>query len=382
MTASLSAATEPVLLKQYKLLGAVIDAPWATRLDHKITRHVIDRYYAKFGNARASLRYLETATGATRTNIVDSLRRIIENGVIKIIRQGIGTRPTEYDLNFDFASKTPSGPVDGTSTSGPVDGTESYLRNMSTDMLTVSRNEDTHAVPTAPPVCGLEAATAAAAWDPEAQPVRFEELWVAFPRKHQRAKAKAEYDKLAPNEALHADLVTAATALAAHHEKNGTEKKWRKHLHSWLPQECYLEDLPEPHENPKEAAIARAKENGPRKATKTTPATKDIGLSSKTPLGRHKVKIIASELLGGSFDAERLMRFSYRIEDGGHEGKEFSHSFKIMSADETTQTNGQSFFSDLRRVTGIDHPENTSDLHDIPLVAIVGPMGRIEYARA
>ena len=243
-------------------------------------------------------------------------------------------------------------------------------------------NEDTHAVPTAPPVCGLEAATAAAAWDPEAQPVRFEELWVAFPRKHQRAKAKAEYDKLAPNEALHADLVTAATALAAHHEKIGTEKKWWKHLHSWLAQECYLEDLPEPYENPKEAAIARAKENGPRKATKTTPATKDIGLSSKTPLGRHKVKIIASELLGGSFDAERLMRFSYRIEDGGHEGKEFSHSFKIMSADETTQTNGQSFFSDLRRVTGIDQPENTSDLHGIPLVAIVGPMGRIEYARA
>ena len=400
-TPAQSAVTEPVLLKQYKLLGAVIDAPWATRLDHKITRHVIDRYYAKFGNARASLRYLEKATGATRANIIESIRRVTENGVIRVIRQGIGTRPTEYDLNFEFASTPSSGIADDTSTSGIVGdtpsgiaddtssaasgivgNTESYLRNMSTDMLTVSRNEDTHAVPTAPPVCGLEAATAAAAWDPEAQPVRFEELWVAFPRKHQRAKAKAEYEKLAPNEALHADLVTAATALAAHHEKNGTEKKWWKHLHTWLAQECYLEDLPEPYENPKEAAIARAKENGPRKATKTTPAPKDIGLSSKTPLGRHKVKIIASELLGGSFDAERLMRFSYRIEDGGHEGKEFSHSFKIMSADETTQTNGQSFFSDLRRVTGIDQPENTSDLHDIPLVAIVGPMGRIEYARA
>jgi DNA-binding Lrp family transcriptional regulator len=245
-------------------------------LDHKITRHVIDRYYAKFGNARASLRYLEKATGATRANIIDSIRRITENGVIRVIRQGIGTRPTEYDLNFEFASKSPSGIADDTSSgiadstssasSGIVDNTESYLRNMSTDMLTVSRNEDTHAVPTAPAVGGLGAATAAAAWDPEAQPIRFEELWAAFPRKRQRAKAKAEYDKLEPNEALHADLVTAATALAAHHEKNGTEKKWWKHLHSWLAQECYFEDLPEPYENPKEAAIARSKENGPRKA--------------------------------------------------------------------------------------------------------------------
>ena len=69
-------ATETVLLKQYKLIGAVIDAPWATRLDHKIARHVIDRYFAKFGNARASLSYLEQATGAKRTNIVESLRRI------------------------------------------------------------------------------------------------------------------------------------------------------------------------------------------------------------------------------------------------------------------------------------------------------------------
>jgi hypothetical protein len=401
MTASPSAATEPVLLKQYKLLGAVIDAPWATRLDHKITRHVIDRYYAKFGNARASLRYLETATGATRTNIVESLRRIIENGVIKIIRQGIGTRPTEYDLIFDFASKSPSGPGDGTSTSGPVhgtptgppdgtsigssgpaDGTESYLRNMSTDMLTVSRNEDTHAVPTAPPVCGLEAATAATAWDPRTQPGGFEELWAAFPRKHQRAKAKAEYDKLTPNEVLHADLVTAATALAAHHEKNGTEKKWVRHLHTWLAQECYLEDLPEPYENPKEAAIARARDNGPRKANKTTQPVKDLGLSPKTPIGRHKVKIVASEILGDSFDAERRMRFSYRIEDSNHEGKEFSHTFKIMSADESAQTEGQSVFADLRRVAGVLEPDDTCDLHDIPLLAIVGPMGRIEYARA
>jgi hypothetical protein len=108
-------ASEPgSLLTQYKLLRAVIDAPWATRLDHKITSHVIDRYFAKFGNARASLRYLEQATGAKRGKIIGSLRRIIDNGVISIIRQGVGTRPTEYDLNFDFASKSPRGPLEGT----------------------------------------------------------------------------------------------------------------------------------------------------------------------------------------------------------------------------------------------------------------------------
>jgi hypothetical protein len=210
-----TAATPGSLLSQYQLLRAVIDTTWATRLDHKIISHIIERYYGKYEVARASLRYLEQATGATRTNIIESIRRIIEQGVVKVTRQGIGTRPTEYGLNFAFAKNikpngpsasgsvddtansfrgspddtsnegpsgpsgdtassgivddTSSGPVDDTSSgsSGIVHGTESYLRNMPTGMLTVSRNEDAPAVPTAPPVSGLEAHTAATAVDPE-----------------------------------------------------------------------------------------------------------------------------------------------------------------------------------------------------------------------
>jgi hypothetical protein len=397
MAVTPSTAPEPVLLKQYKLLGAVIDAPWATRLDHKITRHVIDRYYAKFGNARASLRYLEKATGATRSNIIESLRRIVDNSVISIIRQGIGTRPTEYDLNFEFAAKTPGGIVDGTSTSGIVDGTpsgiaddtsngssgiadgtESYLRNMSTDMLTVSRIDGTPAVPTAPPVPGVNADTAASAVDPGSAKSAFEELWAVFPRKHHRSKAQAAYKALAPDAELHANLVASAIAWAAHYERAATEKKWIKHLHTWLVEERYLEDLPEPYENPKEAAIARAKENGPRKG-KSQAAVKTTGLSPRTPIGRHMVKVIASEFPDGTNAAECRMKFSYCIEDGDHAGTEFSHTFKYFSADESVQSEGMAFFSQIRRATGVLEPD-TSDLHDRPLRAIVSSMGRIEYA--
>jgi hypothetical protein len=385
---------EPVLLKQYKLLGAVIDAPWATRLDHKIARHVIERYFAKFGNSRASLRYLEVATGSERNKIIPSLRRIIENGAISIIRQGIGTRPTEYDLNFDFATKSRSGAHEGTSTSGSLEGTSSgsqegtstassgalegtqtYLRNMPTGMLTVGMHEDTPAVPTAPPASGLEADTAASAVDPGS----FEELWTVFPRKHHRAKARAAYKVLAPDAVLHAHLMVSAIALATHYEKAATEKKWWKHMHTWLVEERYLEDLPEPYENPKEAAIARARENGPRKV-KPQAAGKATGLSPKTPIGRHKVKVIGSEMLDDSGNPEYRMKWSYRIEDGDHEGTEFSHTFKYFSADESLQFEGQSIFADLRKATGVLEPDDTSDLHDRPLRAIVSSMGRIEYA--
>ncbi|MGY3588525.1 hypothetical protein ACVIGB_002516 [Bradyrhizobium sp. USDA 4341] len=389
-----SPTSEPVLLKQYKLLGAVIDAPWATRLDHKIARHVIERYYAKFGNARASLRYLEMATGAERNKIIPSLRRIIEHGVISVIRQGIGTRPTEYDLNFDFALKAASGVLDGTSTSGAPEGTsrgapegtsmvpsgapegtQTYLRNMPTGMLTVGIHEDTPAVPTAPPASGLEADPAASAVDPGG----FEELWAVFPRKHQRAKAQAAYRALAPSSALHDELVAKATAWASHYQQTGTERKWWKHLHTWLAEERYLEDLPEPYENPKEAAIARNRENGPDKGKLQT-APKDVGLSSKTPIGRHRVKIVGSEITGDSFSEERRLIFAYRIEEGRHEGTEFSHAFKLLSADENVQREGSAFFTQVRQATGLLEPGDTSDFHGKTLLATVKAMGRIEYA--
>jgi hypothetical protein len=251
---------------------------------------------------------------------------------------------------------------------------------MPTGMFTVGMNEDTPAGPTARPVPGLEADTAVTAVDPKTKSNPFEELWAAYPRKHQRSKAQAAYKALAPDAELHVRLVMEAKAWALHYTTNSTERKWWKHLHSWLAQECYLEDLPEPYENPKEAAIARARENGPRKAGKSPPTEKATGLSPKTPIGRHKVKVIGSELPDPYGSAETRMKFYFRIEDGQHEGKEFSHSFKIISDDEALQTNGQSAYADLRRATGIHEPDDTSDFHDKSLLAIVTSMGRIEYA--
>lgn len=437
MKQSPAVATTPApgsLLSQYQLLRAVIDAPWSTRLDHKIASHIINLYWAKHGNARASLRYLELATDATRPNIIESLRRIAEQGVISVARQGIGTRPTEYGLNFAFVdckkpfakNKKPNGPcasgsVDDTSTSvrgtsddtstddpsgiagdtstsgivrdtssgigddtssgssGIVGNTESYLRNVLTSTLTVSRNECTPAGPTAPPAFGLEADTAVTAVDPGK--VGFQELWAVWPRKHHIAKARAAYKALAPDPTQHATLVTKAAQWAAHYEQTATEKRWWKHLHKWLAEERYLEDPPVPYENPKEAAIARKRENGPRKTSKPErAAVKDTGLSSKTPIGRHKVKVVSGEMPDDRNNPEQRMRFGFCIEDGEHNGKEFSHTFKFGSADEDERLKGSATFAELRHATGILEPDDTSDFVGLSLYAVVAPMGRIEYA--
>ena len=381
------------------------------------------------------------ATGATRTNIIKSVRRIIEQEVISVSRQGIGTRPTEYGLNFDFAknkkpfakNKKPIGPsasgsvddtskivrgtVDDTSNESPpavlltipllavlytiphavllddtssgasgiVHGTKSYLRKVLTSTLTVSRNEDAPAVATPPPVSDQEAHTAGTAVDPEkvGTPSGFEELWTVWPRKHHIAKARAAYRALAPDAALRATVVAKATQWAAHYQQTATEKKWWKHLHNWLGQECYLEDREEPYENPKEAAIARKRENGPRKgkASKQDAVGKS-GLSSGTPIGRHKVSVTNFDIVGGAFDQEQEFIVSFKIEDGDHVGKALAHA-RSASCRVTkigTRCPVRRSISSIRHATGICDPEDTSEFHGKTLFASVKPMGRIEYA--
>jgi hypothetical protein len=113
------------LLEQWNLLGEVMRAPWASRLDMKVSRALIDQHYAKFGNARASYRFLEQATDSARNKIVPCVRKLAKHGVITVARKGKGTRPTEYVINFDFKAEPCSIPQEGTSTSVPQEGTSS-----------------------------------------------------------------------------------------------------------------------------------------------------------------------------------------------------------------------------------------------------------------
>lgn len=78
-------------------------------------------------------------------------------------------------------------------------------------------------------------------------------------------------------------------------------------------------------------------------------------------------------------NAEQRIKLSFLIEDGEHDGKEFSHTFKYGSDDEEERLRGSETFAELRRATGILEPEDTSDFHEKYLRAVVAPMGRISY---
>ena len=97
------------------------------------------------------------------------------------------------------------------------------------------------------------------------------------------------------------------------------------------------------------------KKERPAQGQQATTSRRETGLSPKTPIGSHKVKIVEAELLEDSSNEQRF-KFSYRIEDGQYAGKEFSHMFKYVSSDQELQAEGQSIFADLRKATAVIEP--------------------------
>ncbi|MGQ3214680.1 hypothetical protein [Shinella sp.] len=371
------------LLAQHHLLLAIIHTEWATRLDHKVAAVIIERYFGKFGNARASLRYLAERTKATRPNIIASVRRLTDRGAFSVIREGVGTRPTEYALNFGFFASgiagdtstsgivhdTSCGIADDTSrgSSGIAGDTETYLpKPADKPVLQVSRNVDT---PDPLPSDGL-AATAAGSRDP------FEGFWNAFPRKYQKPKARSAWSNLAPDVSTAERIIAAASAWAAHYEKHPIDKKWMPTPANWLSGERFDEDLPEIYSDPKEAAIARRTTKATSEPENTEePAVEWCGeISPFVPSGTHRIKVTAASTIADG-DGE-LLSLVLDIDDGGSLLTGISHTFPIRAGDHAVQERGQ---ANLRVISSGHTSDDVLDLVGSKCRMCVGKDGRVTY---
>lgn len=343
------------LLPRHNLLGAVIDTDWATRLDMKIARHIISRYYSKFGNARASLRFLEQATGAQRPNVIASVRRLVDRQVFSVIREGRGTRPTEYGLNFHFlasgiaddttSENEPSGIADDTScgiaydtssaASGIADDTESYLLKPDYNPgLQVNSSS-----------ARLRASAAEAA--PASAELGFEDFFKAYPRRHQKPKARAAWAKLNPDNELADRIVAAASRWAAHYEANPVDPKWIPEPANWLAGERYDEDLPAVFEGKPARAERQPKAAKPKAANNNRPANIKGGVTS-LPRGEHLVEVIGYTD-GDPWAAQAAVKLSLRTEGAA---APFTHECYFAHPDDDEEGAGRRSLHTLVGATG------------------------------
>lgn len=313
-------ATPGSLLSQWWTLGDII----LDRRTNGSGRHIkvawviIDRYMQAKGNGRASVRFIQQATGLSKGIIIKACRELVDWGYMTQ-RIGIGTRPTEYSPNWSSVSPASnaesilasvpqesnasvSPESNTTDFSVPPESNESYLPEPADKAeLQVGRNINTH---DALPSAGLSAATAGTR-DPRSA---FDTFWHEFPRKFQKPKARAAWDKIAPDADLAERIIVAASALSVHYASQGTEKKWIPTPANWLAGERYDEDLPDVYADPKEAAIAKAKDREP----KTKPAN-----SNTPPSGINDAYIIGIEQVNDAYHHDFRLTLTLQYDEGG-----------------------------------------------------------------
>lgn len=343
------------LLGQHHLLLAIIHTDWATRLDHKVAAVIIERYFSRYGNSRASLRYLEDKTGATRPNIIASTRRLTEHGAFWIVREGAGTRPTEYGLNFDFsssgiASDTSSSGIAHDTSCGIADNTSTPPRGIAHDTktsLTVTglqaelpERDIDFAAPMAPPLAGLSAATAEPAKE------GFEELWKAYGHRQKKAEAKAAYSRLSPDGDLHARLVCAATAWFTRWAEQNKPDAPRFTLAKWIEREEFECSPPAGYKAKSQAA---APAEVPAKEAPDFTIYPDRSTSGE---------IIRTEISTDEDDGTRMLEVWYRTVDGA----EINQLIVYESADPTEQDVGQKEIRGLLEAVGLNELEDAKEL--------------------
>ena len=376
---------------QFNLLRSIILTDWSTSLDHKVSAIIISRYYPAFGGARASLRFLEQGTGSTRPNIIASIRRLVGHGAFTVKLEGKGTRPTEYALNFKFSSgiadntsasgtadDTSCGIVDDTSTgaSGTADDTETYLHVPAYNAgLHDGRNFE--AAPTAPPAVGLGATAAGTA---SGEDTSFSEFWNAWPRKHGKKKAKAEWDKITHDVDL---IIDTAREWAEHYRKHGTDKKWIPEPANWLAGERWDEDLPLIHGDAKGAAVAKAKANAKPKAEKPAPVAANddhepddgdgipdwmMGSPALWPAGEYYGEFIENYVTAES-KSDTLVELVFHVNTPGPNfGKHLRHRFYPSCFMSSTEAEGKKYLADICQALSVPSVEDLDDLMFKPLL--------------
>jgi hypothetical protein len=358
-------------------------AKWATSLDKSIAYEIIDNYRKDRGNSRASLRYLEKATGARRPNVIASLRRLVEKGPISIAVPGGGTRPTAYNLDFNSVAEKPSGIADDTANnrdpSGnagdtsvvsqtiPLDGasgnagdTESVLQVVGLQADLLDRMSDP-AAPPAPPLAGGLTAPAAGGTAADelsnAKPT-FELLWRTYDFARGKREARSAWNAL-PAEVDRTAIIKAATAWQASWAAQGKPDAPRFTLARWLRDERYDEDAPR--------GFQKVERAGKTKTAKSPKAANQA--AHDFPAGETKLTITAADYVQG----ETFSRVDFTMMDTA--SAEYPHSILVEHHDSSLQEAGQKELARLSEAAGIADLNDSSDFIGRHVVAVVDDDG-------
>lgn len=330
---------------KFKLLAMLPYDRRAKRKHCLVYGFILDWFHSKYGDALASVRHVAATVkerdpaglGLYAGDVHSALTDLVAWGYLEQ-EKGSGRLASRYVPVWNRSvSISPNATDDVRSVLDSPNAGVLDSPNATADSVRISPNEDHPTVirSTDPdtwkdevdcpgPADGLSATAAVQG---------FEELYLTYAVKKNKADARRAYEKLAPDADLHARMVTAAGDWR--HAAGGSIE--RMHLRRWIEEERYDED-PKGERNPREKktkVAASVKPAAPNRNGKpiVEPFTE-----------RHETLTIISatdddDPEGDSGDAERWLDLVFRRHEDGNE--DMGDSFIVESSDPKRQELGQ-----------------------------------------
>ncbi|SCB33978.1 hypothetical protein GA0061098_1006186 [Bradyrhizobium shewense] len=358
------------LLSQWWTLGAIAADRRTSGRHMKAGWVIINSYWQKHGNGRASLRFIERATGMDRKTVIRACRELDEWGHAARAT-GAGSRPSEYVPRWvttasgvQAATTNDDDPSGVQMTTGvvvespPLEGasgvqmtTESYLRSPAYKPDLQIGRDDTRP-PTVPLLGDGLAATPARGSAVEELPSSqaeptFELCYRTYDCLKGKKEAKAAWDALPP-EVDRAAVIAKAGEWQASWAAQGKPDAPRKHLATWLREERYDEVAPTGYV--KQEKASKSKPANPAKPTKRKPAA---------PI---TARITASKVVGPSGETE----LHFTATDAA--GVQHEHVITLEHPDAETQFDGQQQLAKLVHAAGLEQILDSSELHGRTIV--------------
>jgi hypothetical protein len=270
---------------------------------------LVQCYFEDSKRSFASHMFLVGRTGLTRVSVIRSLKRLSDQGYIRVLsagrrgRAGQPGRATEYAPSFHlaqdqaaitftpkgaFPGKTPICIADDTVPDCIKPDTVEGVNCIADDKILGDFVASAIPQPTPPPApngkggvgrnkilppgvgtpgVGIPTGAAPGGADPrDTSAGRFEELYEVYGVNRDWFAAESAYRKMAPESEFEAELIEAAGRWRKRYDEIERAAPFRKSLHNWLSKKHYTEDLPAPHIDPKTRRTRKPKKTNATKA--------------------------------------------------------------------------------------------------------------------
>lgn len=333
-----------------------------SRGDIGILARLVKRFRKSNGNAWASHDMLAEQANLTKRQVIRSVQRLSELGYVSVARRGVRGRSSVYVPSFNLVL----GDTDVTKTLGDADVTLSGGLG-DTDVTALAVLGDTDVTPShLPQLADKATLTESDSWTTALPPADvgpsgpprsaapldgYEEFYIAYGVRRNKAKGRAIYDELAPSPELHSEIILAAGRWRNRYDETGREANFRKGPDVWLREERWDEDGPEElrtHE--KKAKVPAATETGLTDGEATEGSHRAMAITQteivEMPGGGIVVDLIVETL-------DRADRVDFRL-DLGKPQRDDGPDLE--------------FFDSIRAAAGVGHAEGVEALLSRPFL--------------